>query len=428
MSGARVLVVGAGLAGLAAAVELARAGLAVLVVDQALRPGGAVHRQPLPGGRSLASPAQTRRWRALMTEVEAQRVRIEIACETRFGGIDHSGAVLLTGARAALFRPRALVLAVGAREAVQPRPGWTLPGVTTAGALQTLLKTTGTPPPGRVLLAGSGPLLLALGAELVRTGRPPLAIIEAGQPFSHPAQSLRLPISYMVEAARHLTRLRVARVPILTGAHLLRIAPEAGALVAEVETRRGMRRFAAEHIGLHDGIRPNDAGLTDCVALPVLRLGDCREALGAAAALADGRAGGRALAARLTGTTPPLGAEALAREAAAQARLARIYAHKGAAKLADLPDDTVICRCEARTLAELKALGPAPSTRQLRLDGRFGMGACQGRFCTEWVARIVDGNLGDAPRRRLGQPRWPARPISVADLLAAPDLTSGETE
>uniref|UniRef100_UPI0035698DC8 FAD-dependent oxidoreductase n=1 Tax=Phaeovulum sp. TaxID=2934796 RepID=UPI0035698DC8 len=163
MSGARVLVVGAGLAGLAAALELARAGLAVLVVDQALRPGGAVHRQPLPGGRSLASPAQTRRWRALMTEVEAQRVRIEIACETRFGGIDHSGAVLLTGARAALFRPRALVLAVGAREAVQPRPGWTLPGVTTAGALQTLLKTTGTPPPGRVLLAGSGPLLLALG-------------------------------------------------------------------------------------------------------------------------------------------------------------------------------------------------------------------------------------------------------------------------
>ncbi len=428
MSGARVLVVGAGLAGLAAAVELARAGIAVLVVDQAMRPGGAVHRQPLPGGRSLASPAQARRWRALMSEVEAQRERIEFACETRFGGIDHSGAVLLTGAAPALFRPRALVLAVGAREAVQPRPGWTLPGVTTAGALQTLLKTTGTPPQGRVLLAGSGPLLLALGAELVRTGRPPLAIIEAGQPFSHPAPSLRLPVSYMVEAARHLARLVAARVPILTGAHLRRIAPDAGALMGEVDTRHGPRRFLADHIGLHDGIRPNDAGLTDCAALPVLRLGDCREALGAAAALADGRARGRALAAQLTGTTPPTATSALAREAAAQARLARIYAHDGAAQLTDLPDDTVICRCEARTLADLKALGPAPSTRQLRLDGRFGMGACQGRFCAEWVARIVASDFGDTPRPVLGQPRWPARPISVADLLAAPNLTSGETE
>lgn len=424
MNDPRILVVGAGLAGLAAAAALARAGHELLVVDQAMRPGGAVHRQPVPGGRSLASPAQARRWRALTAEVDAEGARIEIVCNTRFGGVDYTGTVLLTGDGAALLRPRALVLAVGAHELVQPRPGWTLPGVTTAGALQTQIKTAAEAPQGRVLLAGSGPLLLALGAELVRLGRPPEAIIEAARPFSHPVQSLGLPAPYMVEAARHLSRLVAARVPIITGAHLTRITERAGALVAAVETRRGTRNFAADRIGLHDGIRPNDTGLTDSAALPVLRLGDCREVLGAAAALADGRAGGEALAARLAGRAAPATSRALAREAAAQARLARIYVHDGVDLLATLPGDTVICRCENRTLADLRALGPAPTTRQLRLDGRFGMGACQGRFCGEWVARIA---RPDAPHP-LGMPRWPARPISVADLLAAPDLTSGETE
>ena len=267
-------------------------------------------------------------------------------------------------------------------------------------------------------------MLLALGAELVRLGRPPVAIIEAARPFSHPALSLGLPLSYMAEAGRHLSRLIAARVPILTGSHLARITELDGALMAEVETRRGPRRFAADRIGLHDGIRPNDTGLTACAALPVLRLGDCREALGAAAALADGRAGGEALAAHLAGTPMPAPSAALAREVAAQARLGRIYAHDGAARLAALPDDTVICRCEMRTLADLRTLGPAPTTRELRLDGRFGMGACQGRFCTEWVARIA---RPEAPHP-LGMPRWPARPISVAELLAAPDMISGETE
>lgn len=425
MTAPRILVVGAGLAGLAAAVELARAGHPVLVVDQAARPGGAVHRQPLPGGRSIASPAQARRWGALMAEVAAAGMRIEIACDTRFGGVDHTGAVLLTGAHAALLRPRALVLAVGAREAVQPRVGWTLPGVTTAGALQTELKTLADPPSGRVLLAGSGPLLLALGAELTRLGRPPLAIIEAARPFSHPLLSAALPPHYWAEAARHLSRLALARVPILTGAHLARITQADGALLAEVETRHGPRRLTADRVALHDGIRPNDTGLTPCAALPLLRLGDCREALGAAAALADGRAGGRALAAQLAGLPAPAPDPALAREVRAQARLGRIYAHQGARRLAALPPETVLCRCENRTVADLAALGPAPGPRSLRLDGRFGMGACQGRFCADWVAQLA---RPAAPLGALGIARWPARPISVADLLAAPDLTPGDTE
>lgn len=424
MSERPVLVVGAGLAGLAAATELARAGLAVLVVDQARTVGGAVHRQPLPGVAGVAAPAQARRWSAVMAGVLAQCARVTIRCGTRFGGVDHTGAVLLSGAINALIRPRALVLAVGAREAVQPRPGWTLPGVMTAGAIQTRTKTLAEAPSGRVLLAGSGPLLLAVGAEMCRLGNPPVAIIEAARPL-HPLAALGLPLAYLTEAAGYLAQILRARVPLYWGAHLTRIETGEAGLLAHIETGKGLRRISADLIGLHDGIRPNDAGLTDSAALPVLRLGDCREALGAPAALADGRDGGAALAARLLGRAAPATSPERDRQRAAQARLARIYGHDGVARLADLPPDTVICRCEMRTLADLRALGPTPTDRALRLDGRFAMGACQGRFCAEWVGRIIAPGAAPQP---IGAARWPARPIAVADLLAASEDLEGETE
>ncbi|MDP2087059.1 MAG: FAD-dependent oxidoreductase [Gemmobacter sp.] len=419
----RVLIVGAGLAGLAAAVELARAGLPVLVADQASAPGGAIHRQPVDGARAVASRAQARRWASLQAEVQAQGPRIELALGTSFGGVDHTGAVLLTGASARLFRPRALVLATGARERVQPRPGWTLPGVETAGSLQTRLKMLAEPPQGRVLLAGSGPLLLALGAELVRLGCPPVAIVEAGRPTARPLDALGLPLSYLIEGASYLLRLRLAGVPILSNSHLAAVRAEAGGLVADIDTPAGRRTIAADRVALHDGIAPNDIGFSRASALPILCAGDCREALGARAALADGRAQGAQLAARLTGRPPSAPDTEVARERAAQARLARIYAHDDAARLAALPGDTVICRCEARTLNDLRALGAQPTDRQLRLDGRFSMGACQGRFCAEWVARLA---APDTPKARLGAARWPTRPIAISDLLAAPDETQGD--
>ncbi len=423
MSESPVLVVGAGPAGLTAATELARAGFSVLVVDQAPTLGGAVFRQPIQGVQSIAWGTQKKRWQAILEEFKAQQSRITVCLSTKFGGIDYTGTGFLSGARTCLFRPRALVLALGARESVQPRPGWTLAGVETVGSLQTRMKTQGTAPEGRVLLAGSGPLLLALGAEMTRLGNPPVAIVEAGSPFSHPLQSLCLPPSYWAEATRYLARLRLSRVPILTGAHLKQIWVQNGALQISVDGNRGSRQFTADRVGLHDGIRSNDIGLPDCPTLPGIRVGDCREALGAQAAIADGRAGAVALVAQLRGQPQPAEDREVSRQRTAQARLARIYASDSLERLSGLPGDTVLCRCEGRTVDDLRALGPAPRARQLRLDGRFAMGPCQGRFCADWVARLADPQTVSSG---IGAPRWPARPIAVADLLAATDQTSGD--
>ncbi|MDD8021984.1 MAG: FAD-dependent oxidoreductase [Paracoccaceae bacterium] len=418
MTKAQVLVVGAGLAGVGAAVELARAGQPVLVADRAPRAGGAIHRQPLPGRAAISSHAA--RWDRLIAE--AQALPIDWAFETKFAGLDHTGTALLSGATNRLMRPAALVLALGAREAVRPRTGWTLPNVTTAGALQIELKTQGLAPQGRVLLAGNGPLLIAVAAQMTRLGNPPVAIVESAAPFAHPLHSLALPLSYLREAAGYMATLIRARVPILTRAEVVAIRAEGTALSVRVETPKGPRVFTVDRVGLHDGIRKNDGGVTACAAVPVLALGDCAEVLGARAALASGRAGGIALARALTNGTPreTVPSTTLVRERAAQQRLARIYAHDAMARLADLPGGTVICRCEGGTLDDLRALGPTPRVRELRLLGRFGMGPCQGRSCGEWVARASADDPGlPPPDTPLGRARWPLAPIAIADLIAA---------
>ncbi len=420
---APVLVVGAGLAGLSAAVTLAKAGCWVHVVEQSHAPGGAVMRQPLPGVQPVyASPHQAA-WQQLMEQVRAHRAQITLQTNTRFGGLDSEGAVLLTGDQAQWMRPCAVVLAVGAKERVQPRPGWTLPGVVTAGAVQLAIKTVGRAPAQRVVLAGSGPLLMAVGAQLCVAGTPPVAIVESGRPFARPWLALGLPLSYWREAAAYALTLRAARVPFFSASDVVAIERGAAGLDVQVRTPSGVRRWECDVLGLHDGIRPNDTGLPETSAIEVVRVGDCRHALGARAALEDGRHGAQVLLARMQGRVAPPPGRALERERRAQHKLDVLYRNNAHAQLQQLPAETVICRCEGRTLADLRALGEQPTERLLRLQGRFAMGACQGRFCAEWVRALAHPQpAAAAPHEAvpaIGANRWPVHPIAVADLLQA---------
>lgn len=416
MSDAPVLIVGAGVAGLSAAVALAEAGLPSIVTDQAPQPGGMLHRRPVPGvpAQRLAGP-HPRIWDDLMTRLGDHQRQIEIRSGHRFAGIDHTGTALLTGPMGEFLWPRALILATGARERVLPRRGWTLPGVRTAGSIQIHLKTTGEAPAGRILLAGSGPLLYAVGAQLARAGTPPAVIVEAARPFSNALAGLGLRARYLAEAAGYMATLLYHRVPILSGAEVEEIAPAAEGLRVTVSGGSGPRNFSADIVGLHDGISSNDYG-AQTGAIPVVSAGDCREVLGARAAAIDGDHAGRVIAARLAGRPDPRLPAEFDRERAAQAALARMFRRDEAARLAALSDDTVICRCEMRTLADLHALGPAPTVRDIRLNGRFAMGACQGRSCGEWIKRILER---DAVAEAIGLPRWPVRPVAIADILDA---------
>lgn len=423
-----VLVVGAGLAGTAAACTAAEHGCRVLLVDHAPVGGGAVARQPLDPVAMAGPSAHSQRWHQWQQRLQSQGDRVEVMLNGQFGGIDASAGATVIDARRGLHRwvrPRALILATGATERVWPRPGWHLPGVMTAGGLQAALKMTGVAPPGPVLLAGSGPLLLAVAAQLCAVGRPPLAVVEAGHPLRRWRRALQLPPSYWREAAVYQWRLWRSRVPWLLGSAVQSVTRGDAGLRVQVRTPKGPRTFDAGTLALHDGVKPNDYGALPVSGLLVRRAGDCAGIGGARAADAHGAWVGAEVAQALVGTrvSTTRWRHLVAAQHRAQAVLADVFTPLEDVLPRAIDDDTVLCRCEHRTLRDLRDLGPAPSVRELRLLGRFGMGACQGRYCLEAVAHLCS-----TPERPLQAPeiaaeRWPWRPLSISALVKS-DTTS----
>ncbi len=431
-----VLIIGAGPAGLAAAIELAASGVHAELVEQRETIGGAIYRQPVSGAVPVPQAfAAKARWRALSAAFAESGVPVRHACV--FLGVEADGQVLLEdrrGDRVVCLRPRAVILATGAVETVFPRPGWHLAGVSTVGGLQVMMKERGRAPDGRVLLAGSGPLLLAVAAQMARLGNPPIAIVEAGDPlrqYSAGFAMLGFP-GLLLEAAGYMVDVMRHRVPWLRGMRLVSVARNREGFSIYLRGARGTRHLHADRIALHDGIRPNDFGLPveggHGKAGPIIvRAGDCREALGAAAAEADGRHAARIVMRRLQQGEFDHGAgDKVARPRAAQAVLSRLFAPLAHARpFEHLPDETVLCRCEGKTVGDLRAICNAPDAltgREVKHNGRFAMGACQGRFCAANTAALMAELRPDAPQpapEDLTGRRWPARPASIGALVKA---------
>lgn len=446
MSDAEVVVIGAGPAGLAAAGELARAGIAVTLVEQRATAGGAIHRQPVGAAKAIpVSATARRRFETLMRGVDTPLVNHRVS--TSFLGLDGDGLVILEGrlsGQVDAIKAKAVILATGAVEKIRPLPGWELPGVSTAGGMQVMLKETGAAPKGRVLLAGNGPLLIALAAQMIRAGNPPIAIVEAGNPFSAPATALRLlPHGALLrEASGYMADVLRSGTPWKRGARISRIERTQRVLTATIRHADGREEsIECDRIALHDGIRENDIGLPPAAsdrAPFVLRAGDCRHALGVLAAVADGERAGVEATGLIAGKLAALARfqKKIVRQEAAQALLARLFIPvTEPPPLADLPGETVLCRCEGGTVDDLKSLlriKDGLSGREVKHNGRFAMGSCQGRFCAANTAALMAELRPDGPTPTQGDltgRRWPVRPVSIAALLnAASDKTTNDHE
>src|ERR1019366_7472105 len=157
-----LLVVGAGPAGLSAAIAAAEHGRRVLVLDQGLRPGGQIWRHRDEAALPVGARAMLERARAAGVTI-ASGARVVDAISPRELIVEFRGRVdrQLT---------RALIVATGARERFLPFPGWTLPGVVGVGGLQALLKSGLSLSGARVVIAGTGPLLFPVAAAVTRAG------------------------------------------------------------------------------------------------------------------------------------------------------------------------------------------------------------------------------------------------------------------
>jgi NADPH-dependent 2,4-dienoyl-CoA reductase/sulfur reductase-like enzyme len=455
-----VLVLGGGAGGLNAAAVAARAGAQVLLVDERPQPGGQYYKQPLDiDGRSatIADDAQFAGGRALIAAAEAAGV-VFLNGAQLWGAFEPLDLMIFDGKASRLCRPKRLIVAAGAYERGLAFPGWTLPGVMTTGAAQTLLRSYGVLPGRRVLVAGNGPLNLQVAVELARAGAEIAAVVElARRPglwaaaalgkmlTSTPALALR-GRSYLAELGRR-------GIPLLH-CHVIAGVEQAGhglrARVGPWAADAGAtgRSYEVDAVCMGYGFMPSNEilralgcrhsfdparghlitersgdGLTSVAH--VYAVGDCAGLGGAPAAEAEGIIAGLA-AARSLGLTPAVGQDRAAVWAGAQLRRHRRF-QAGLWELFRAPrlltqlasPETIICRCEELTLAEIES-GFDQDTRSIgaaKRATRAGMGRCQGRYCGPVLAVLAAARqaqpLDEAAH---WAPRPPVKPIHIADI------------
>ncbi|HSC32460.1 MAG TPA: FAD-dependent oxidoreductase [Gemmatimonadaceae bacterium] len=418
-----VAVVGGGPAGIAAAVAASEAGARVIVIDQGMRPGGQIWRHR----DAAALPNVARKWLARLGGERGGASPEWLARSTVFDARVGDDIVLrLTGEGArgcAEVRARRVVIATGARELLLPFDGWTLPGVMGVGGAQALLKGGMAVRGKRVVVAGSGPLLLPVAAALSRAGARVTFVAEqapiaqaaafAAGLWSHPAK--------LWQAAAYGASVRGARIRFGTWVRSAE-GDQSRVARARLTDGRRARTVPCDLLCASYGFVPavELARLIGCdiergrVAVDALQrtsvpnvwcAGEPTGVAGEAAALVEGRIAGLDAA----------GDEALARSARLQR--ARDGWRRFGERLTDAfrprdevrrlaSDSTVVCRCED---VRRESLDPSWSVRQAKLYTRVTMGPCQGMVCGAactslfgWSSGTVRPPIGGTEVARLG--------------------------
>ncbi len=401
-----VVVIGAGPAGLAAAARAAEAGASVAMVDDNPRPGGQI-------------------WRASRKPEPWLRATVETISGARVFAAPRTGTLALEsfdGARDLEYRR--LILATGARERFLPFPGWTLPNVMGAGGLQALAKS-GLPVRGkRVVVAGSGPLLLAVAKHLRDAGARVRLIAEQASEgaLARFAMGLALKPGKLVQAVG----LRAGLVGVRYLSGCWPVAAHGNGKLEGVTLRRGARTWREEcdYLACGFGLVPNTelASLLGCTVDPEgVRVDEFQESSvanvycageitgigGLEVALVEGEIAGLAAAGQRDTARRLFGRRDAERRFAQ--RLERAFTLR--AELRELAkDDTLVCRCEDVTIARVRQCG---GWREAKLHTRCGMGPCQGRVC----GPAVEFLLGWRPES-VRPPVFAARVASVAQAGA----------
>jgi NADPH-dependent 2,4-dienoyl-CoA reductase/sulfur reductase-like enzyme len=456
-----LVVIGAGPAGMSAALTGASYGLKTLVLEEQIRPGGQIYRNVTnapPTVAALLGPDY--RYGKTITE-KLSRSGVEV----RFGAMVWDVARDLTvtaqqNGQSFQVRAPQVIAATGAMERASPIPGWTLPGVLNAGAAQILLKSAGSIPSGQVVLAGGGPLLLLVACQLIDAGVSVAGIVETSPWVNHLRALRHLPAAlgapaYLLKGLRLLWRIRRAGVPVFTAATSLSVVgnEQAEALIFTSGGRE--HRLDTDVVLLHHGVVPNTQLSRllrvdhewDAVQLAWRPQVDVwgESSLPGFRIAGDGASIAGALAAEPNGVLTALGAaRALDRLSAKDCERLTVEVRRPLAQqlrirpfldalyrppewLSNPPDQTIVCRCEevtagrVREMAKMGCQGP----NQTKFFSRCGMGPCQGRMCGLTVTQILSTELGKPPSE-VGayHIRAPLKPVSLASIAALGNTSS----
>ena len=377
-----IVVVGAGPAGLAAACTAAGRTRSVVIVDGNTAPGGQI-------------------WRGEVRMPGIDRARISqvrLLCDTLVVGCPGDRSLLaVQGDRAVEIRYEKLILATGARERFLPFPGWTLPSVVGAGGLQAIVKGGMRIAGKRVVIAGSGPLLLAVAAYLCRQGAR-IAMIAEQAPRSAVFRFART----VARSPRKLLQ-TISLMQSLTGTPYRTGCWPTEAVEGAVTLSRGGKTWSepCDYLACGFGLVPNTelAALLGCALQDGFVAVDTRQQTtqpgvfcageptgigGVEAAIVEGRIAGYCATGRMD-EAARLFPE---RDRGNRFRRALEEAFRLRPELAGLTcPDTIVCRCEDVTFARIAEHG---NWRAIKLQTRCGMGPCQGRVCGPAVEFLLD--------------------------------------
>lgn len=465
MKASNLVIIGGGPGGVAAAIKAAGSGVNVTLLDENERLGGQGYRQ-YPNGFDITDPdglgPDFTEGQDLLQQFYSHADKIQYLNNTLVWGIfnDRSLALARNGTSSSI-RFKHLVVATGAYDRPVPFPGWTLPGVFTAGGAQKLVKTERVLPGENILLAGTGPLQLVLADQILKAGGKIAAILEAGNFVNHWLQALKGVLgnwNFLKEGMQYWRSIKKAGVPLLQS-HILLEARGDGrvqeAVIVKVDKNwrpepNSAQSVKVDTICLGYGL-VSSAELTmlaECeheydlrrggyiplrkanmeTSMPgIYAVGDGAGVAGRKVAIAEGCIAGIAAAGSLGTISPATAADQMRSYRKKLNTINRFrkvlddisLLREGLYELAT--DDTVICRCEEVTLKQLKV---ALSDGNLRINDvkrmtRMGMGACEGRMCGPSVIELLQHRLNVAVED-VGtlNPRPSIKPVALGVLAA----------